>query len=98
MPLERGEISETAERSPYPWYQKLAAVLYAFFCFEIGVMLLLLPWLDLWDHNYFSTLAARWPELWMSPYLRGAVSGIGVVDIAIAFIELIHLRRFARRS
>jgi hypothetical protein len=94
MPLE---ATETAQQPRYPWYQKAAAVLYAFFCFEIGVLLLLLPWVDLWNRNYLSSVAARWPEVWMSPYLRGAVSGLGVVDIAIAFIELVRLRRFARR-
>jgi hypothetical protein len=55
-----------------------------------------MPWLDGWDHNYLSHLAARWPEVWMSPYVRGAVSGLGVVDIAISFIELFRLRRFSR--
>ena len=80
----------------YPWYQKAGAVLYAFFCFEIGVVLILLPWLAIWDHNYFARLASRWPEVWMSPYLRGAISGVGAVDIVISFIELFRLRRFAR--
>ena len=93
-PVERTE----AGQSGHHWYQKLAAVLYAFFCFEIGLLLILLPWLDIWDRNYFSHLAARWPGVWMSPYLRGAVSGLGVVDIAISFIEVFRLRRFARRS
>jgi len=93
------DLPEQIEGQPgYPWYQKAAAVLYAFFCFEIGVVLILLPWLDVWDHNYFSRLTARWPELWMSPYLRGAISGVGAVDIVISFIELFRLRRFARRG
>ena len=94
---DRQEQTEGGE-SGHPWYLKAAAVLYAFFCFEIGVVLIVLPWLNVWDHNYFSRLASRWPEVWMSPYLRGAVSGLGVVDVAIAFIELFRLRRFARRA
>ncbi len=85
------------EPSGYRWYHKVGAVLYAFFCLEIGVLLILLPWLDIWSANYFSRLSSRWPEVWMSPYLRGAVSGLGVVDIAISFIEVFRLRRFARR-
>jgi hypothetical protein len=96
MAIEPIEQTE-AGQSGYRWYQKAAAVLYAFFCFEIGVLLILLPWLDVWDHNYFARLAARWPEVWTSPYLRGAVSGLGVVNIAISFIEVFRLRRFSRR-
>jgi hypothetical protein len=26
--------------------------------------------------------------LWLSPYLRGAVSGLGILDVYIAFAEL----------
>ncbi len=94
---DRQEQTEAGE-SVCPWYLKAAAVLYALFCFEIGVILMVLPWLGIWDHNYFSRLAARWPEVWMSPYLRGAISGVGAVDIVISFIELFRLRRFARRT
>ncbi len=96
MALEPVEETETGQTG-YRWYHKLGAVLYAFFCFEIGILLIFMPWLDLWDRNYFSGIAGRWPELWMSPYLRGAISGLGVVDIAISFVELFRLRRFARK-
>ncbi len=99
---DRAEIDSSGEEmdpgaSGHHWFNKLAAVLYAFFCLEIGILLLLLPWVGLWDHNYFALVATRWPDVWSSPYLRGAVSGLGVVDIAIALIELVRLRRFARR-
>ncbi len=87
---------EAGRRPGYPWYYKAGAILWAFFCFEIGVLLILLPWIDFWNHNSFSSLLARWPDLWMSPYFRGAVSGLGVADIAIAFTELMRLRRFSR--
>ena len=58
----------------YRWYQKAAAVLYVFFCFEVGIFLLLFPWLDLWNRNYFSGITG-WSELWNNPYFRGAISG-----------------------
>jgi len=57
------------------------AILYIVFCFEMGVLLLVLPWLSLWHKNFFvenyfwvSTLARDY-------YLRGLVSGIGLADI-----------------
>jgi hypothetical protein len=78
------------------WLRKAAAVAYALFCFELGVVLLLLPWVDLWNQNYFARFIA--PALWTSPYLRGAVSGLGVVDIGISFLEIVRLRRFAERG
>ena len=74
------------------------AIVYVFFCFEIGVFLVLFPWLELWSRNYFSGLGPVWSELWNSPYFRGAVSGLGVIDIGISFSELFRLRRFAGRE
>jgi hypothetical protein len=102
MAVERFEeeppVRDQAGTLRYHWYQKAAAVLYVFFCFEIGVFLLLFPWLDLWSRNYFSGLSPACSELWNSPYFRGAVSGIGLIDIGISFAELFRLRRFSRRQ
>jgi hypothetical protein len=81
---------------PHRWYHKAAALLYVFFCFEIGVFLLVFPWMDVWPHNWFSGLGPGWYALWSSPYFRGAVSGLGLVNIAIAFAELFRLRRFSK--
>jgi hypothetical protein len=82
----------------YPWCQKTFAVVYVFFCFEIGVFLVLFPWLEMWDRNYFAGFVPFWPELWNNPYFRGAVSGLGLVDIGISFAEMFRLRRFSGRA
>jgi hypothetical protein len=31
----------------------------------------------------------------MNPYFRGSISGLGLVNIFVAFLEIIRLRRFA---
>jgi hypothetical protein len=57
---------------------------------DAGLVLIVAPWTDLWQHNYF---AALWPRLgdWMaSAYARGAVTGIGIVTAAAG------VREFAR--
>jgi hypothetical protein len=92
------EAWPAGEAVRYHWYQKVGAVLYVFFCFEIGIFLFLFPWLEVWNRNYFSGLSPSWSELWNSPYFRGAVSGVGLIDIGISFAELLRLRRFARRG
>ena len=81
------------EPSSHSWYHKAALLLYIFFCFEVGTFLLLFPWLDLWDHNYFSHLGPLWNPVWHSPYFRGAVSGLGLLNIWISFSELFRLHR-----
>ena len=91
----RNAVHEVNEAPRYRWYHKLGSIIFAFFCFEVGVFLILFPWLTLWDANYFSLLTEDWRQVWMSPYFRGAVSGVGIVNIYIAVLEVFRLRRFA---
>jgi hypothetical protein len=61
-------------------------------CFEMGALLLYLPWSIYWDQNYFlSHFPALIPVL-LHPSFRGAVSGIGVLDILLAFNLITHRR------
>ena len=52
--------------------------------FELGVLLVLMPWSRFWESNYFLN---RYPVLipyMLNAYLRGAVTGLGVIDIGLA--------------
>jgi hypothetical protein len=80
----------------YRWYHKATALLFIVFCLEVGVVLLVFPWSEYWDNNFFSNLIPSMRELWDNPYLRGAVSGLGIVNIYISFSELFRLRRFSK--
>lgn len=62
------------------------------FCLELGVFLVVLPWTSLWEHNYF---LLRFPGLspWLlNHYLRGALSGLGLVDIGLGAWYVAHFR------
>jgi hypothetical protein len=84
-------------RRPQRWYHKLSAILLVAFCFEIGLFLVIFPWTPVWDVNYLGAIVPQWHQLWDNLYLRGAISGLGVVNLYIAVLELYRLRRFARR-
>jgi hypothetical protein len=80
-------------RPVYHWYQKLSAILLIIFCLELGCFLLVFPWVAaVWDNNFFSSLLHS--GYWDSGYFRGAVSGLGVINLYIAFVEILRLRRF----
>jgi hypothetical protein len=83
--------------SEYRWYHKFTALLFIVFCLEVGLFLLVFPWTESWDANFFSGMAAPWHRLWVNPYFRGAVSGLGVLNVYVSFLEIFRLRRFARR-
>jgi hypothetical protein len=56
--------------------------------FEIGLVLVFVPWISYWEHNYFAELLPALGEIMADPYLRGAVSGLGILNLYAAFAEL----------
>jgi hypothetical protein len=74
--------------------------LFAIFAFEIGAFLLVFPWMDSWTLNHLPSFFPSLPDfqdLWDDPYFKGAVSGLGLANLYIAFGQLIHLIRSSRK-
>ena len=74
---------------------RLGRVVLAFAWFDLGLVILLLPWSHFWESN---SLLARYPDLipyFLSGYLRGAISGIGLFDMVVAAEALIGRRQTA---
>lgn len=74
------------------WLQRLSLVVYVVFCMWLGIVMVLLPWSELWSSN---ALLARWPAF--HPFLhhgfvRGAISGLGFLDVWLGISEAIHYR------
>lgn len=63
-------------------------LLYVAFFLEVGLLLVVLPWSGFWDKNYF---AMTWPplrELLTNNFVRGAVTGLGLVNLYAGFADL----------
>ncbi len=56
---------------------------------EVGLLLLTLPWTQFWDRG---TIWLPWISFWRSPYVRGAVSGLGIVNLWAAASEITRFR------
>jgi hypothetical protein len=57
-----------------------------------GLVLILVPWSDIWEANYF---LYQYPALGLflkNAFLRGAISGLGFMDV------LLSLEAFRRRT
>jgi hypothetical protein len=85
-------------RPVYHWYDKMMAVVFVTICLEIGFFLVVFPWTEYWDNNYFSEYFSGWHAYWDNMYVRGAVSGLGVVNLYISLVEVFRLRRFVRHK
>lgn len=49
---------------------------------------MLIPWSTFWERNYFVEWSPALEALLTSNYVRGAISGLGLVNMAAALIEL----------
>lgn len=49
---------------------------------------MLIPWSTFWERNYFVEWSPALEAVLTSNYLRGAISGLGLVNIAAALVEL----------
>jgi hypothetical protein len=66
----------------------LRRLLFVAFFVEVGLLLVVLPWSTFWEHNYFATL---WPDLQLlltNNFVRGAISGLGVLNLVAGLSEL----------
>lgn len=84
---------EEPQGTPLSWHSKVAAILFVIFCFEVGVFLLVFPWMDSWNSNWLRDTAPLLRRWWDNPFLRGALSGVGLVNIYISFVEMFRLLR-----
>jgi hypothetical protein len=53
--------------------------------------LILIPWSTFWERNYFAGLVPGLEAVLANAFVRGAVSGLGVVNVIAAIAELVEL-------
>ena len=49
---------------------------------------MLIPWSTFWERNFFVEWSPALEALLTSNYVRGAISGLGLVNVAAALVEL----------
>lgn len=86
---------------------RLTVIFYIILCLEAGIVLTFLPWvhpfgLSDWGDNFFLVYTVQKTGLYglqqtvASGWVRGAVTGLGLVNFALAFWEIAHFRRTTR--
>lgn len=87
---------------------RLTVIFYIILCLEAGVFLTVLPWwqpwgMGDWGDNYFLVFAAQkigfvgLQRAVASGWVRGAVTGVGLLNLAMALWEIFHFRETVRR-
>jgi len=86
---------------------KLSVIFYILLCLEVGIVLTVLPWyspfgLGDWGSNYFLLYAAHKTGLQglqhavTSGWFRGAVTGVGLLNLGVAVWEMAHFNQTVR--
>ncbi|HEX8283542.1 MAG TPA: hypothetical protein VF588_09315 [Pyrinomonadaceae bacterium] len=87
---------------------RLTVIFYILLCLEAGLFLTLLPWwqpwgMGDWGDNFFLVMVAQKTGLVglqravASGWVRGAVTGVGLLNLAMAFWEIFHFNETVRR-
>ena len=86
---------------------RLTVIFYIVLCLEAGLVLTFLPWLSPfglsdWGDNFFLVYLAQKSGIQAlqravsSGWVRGAVTGLGLLNLGMAFWEMLNFRRTVR--
>jgi hypothetical protein len=87
--------------------ERLTVIFFIILCLLLGLNLVLLPWISFgmigdWGNNYLLVFLSERSGLPMiqqtvsSTWFRGAVTGLGIVNLVIAFWEIAHFEQSVR--
>ncbi len=64
---------------------------------EVGLLLFVAPWSGFWERNYFVHVVPGLGAITGNFFVRGAVSGLGLVNVAAGLSELFSVFSSRRR-
>lgn len=62
-------------------------VLWVVLFLEVGILLTVVPWSAYWDRNYFTDSLPWLRRAMGNTFVRGAVSGLGLVNLVAAVVD-----------
>lgn len=70
------------------WHRRVLGFCLVIFALELGLFLLAFPWRREWEMSWIPVHSPRLAGIWMSAYFRGAISGLGLLNLLVATAEL----------
>ncbi len=75
----------------------LSRLLYIAYFLEVGLILVFVPWSAFWERNYFAESLPLLQLVVRNNFVRGAVSGIGVLNLVAGLADLRAMLPWERR-
>jgi hypothetical protein len=73
-----------------PWGRRISLLIYVLVCIEVGMLLLVLPWSPVWENNALLLAHFELREFLQIGFVRGAISGLGLVNVFLGIWEAVH--------
>jgi hypothetical protein len=86
-------VPQSRSRQIPRWLLVMEIILFVILRLYVGALVVLLPWRSIWTTNAWVN---NWPQVAnfiAQGWVRGIVSGLGLLNIWIAFSAIIHRRR-----
>ena len=74
------------------WLRRVGVLLFVFLCATFGVMLMIVPWRPEWSDNPLLLPFPTLRDLVGSGFVRGLVTGLGLLNVWIGFWEALQYR------
>jgi len=74
------------------WARRVGLVIFVLFCLETGIILTWCPWTKIWSDNSLFMSSPAIHGFLLHNFVRGAVSGLGLVNLWIGVAEAVHYR------
>jgi hypothetical protein len=86
-------ITPESGRAYLPARAWIAYALYVAFSLSFGIALLMLPWQSAWENNYFIYIYPKLHSIVSNYFFKGAVLGLGIVNLIMGVQEIIRLTK-----
>ena len=71
---------------------------YILYCLEVGLFLLVFPWLDVWEQNSLLQYHPWLRLVILNNFFRGAISGLGLANLVLGAWEVAHFNQYFRKA
>ncbi len=77
---------------------KVLFFVYVLYCLEVGIFLVIYPWMMLWEQNSLLSYYPVLRTIFLNNFFRGAVSGLGVANLVLGAWEIAQFPRYFGRA
>ena len=75
----------------------MTRLIFAAYFIEAGLVLIVVPWSGFWERNALTSILPASRAWLASPFLRGAVTGVGLITAGAGLLELASAFGLRRR-